>query len=106
MRCCVASRACAIRSKEYAPRHSSSPPPLTPTPPPPPATGKECIIIDPVDLTVGRDVQLLQEMGLKPAYALNTHAHADHITGTGAPCGAIVIGVLHRREDDVIWLVD
>jgi glyoxylase-like metal-dependent hydrolase (beta-lactamase superfamily II) len=43
--------------------------------------GKKCVIIDPVDLTVARDVQLLQEMGLEPLYAINTHAHADHITG-------------------------
>lgn len=43
--------------------------------------GKEAVIIDPVDLTVARDVSLLKEMGLKPLYAINTHAHADHVTG-------------------------
>jgi glyoxylase-like metal-dependent hydrolase (beta-lactamase superfamily II) len=32
---------------------------------------------------VERDVQLLQELGLTLRYALDTHVHADHITGTG-----------------------
>lgn len=42
-------------------------------------------MIDPVDVTVARDVQLLKEMGLRmpPRLALNTHAHADHVTGAG-----------------------
>jgi hypothetical protein len=34
------------------------------------------VLIDPVDLTVDRDVQLLQEMGLRCTTALNTHCHA------------------------------
>ena len=43
---------------------------------------KECILIDPVDLTVKRDLQRLKELGLNLKYAINTHCHADHITGT------------------------
>ncbi|GMH34157.1 hypothetical protein BSKO_01991 [Bryopsis sp. KO-2023] len=43
----------------------------------------EAIIIDPVLEQVEREVQLLQEMGLKLLYAINTHCHADHVTGTG-----------------------
>lgn len=45
-----------------------------------PQTG-ECVLIDPVIETVERDLSVLQEMGLRPAFALETHIHADHITG-------------------------
>lgn len=44
---------------------------------------KEAILIDPVLEQAKRDAQLVQELGLKLTYALNTHMHADHITGTG-----------------------
>lgn len=30
-----------------------------------------------------RDIQVLEELGLTLKYAINTHCHADHITGTG-----------------------
>lgn len=36
----------------------------------PHATAKEAIIIDPVDLTVDRDVQVLEEMGVTLKYAV------------------------------------
>lgn len=41
---------------------------------------KEAIIIDPVQETYDRDMTLIQEMGLKLKYCLETHIHADHIT--------------------------
>ncbi|CAL2039800.1 unnamed protein product [Caenorhabditis brenneri] len=44
-------------------------------------TGK-AVIIDPVVDTVSRDVQLLKDLKLDLIYGLNTHVHADHITGT------------------------
>lgn len=44
---------------------------------------KPALLIDPVDKTVDRDLSLVKELGLKLIYALNTHVHADHITGTG-----------------------
>ena len=44
---------------------------------------KEAAIIDPVIETVDRDIKLLEELGLKVIYALDTHIHADHITGAG-----------------------
>uniref|UniRef100_A0A914WT07 Persulfide dioxygenase ETHE1, mitochondrial n=1 Tax=Plectus sambesii TaxID=2011161 RepID=A0A914WT07_9BILA len=44
---------------------------------------KEAIIIDPVLETVDRDSKLINELGVKLLYALNTHVHADHVTGTG-----------------------
>lgn len=44
---------------------------------------KEAAIIDPVLETVDRDLALIQEMGLNLIYSLDTHIHADHITGSG-----------------------
>lgn len=45
-----------------------------------PDTG-ETVLIDPVLDTVDRDLRLLQELGLKLTYTLDTHIHADHLTG-------------------------
>jgi sulfur dioxygenase len=44
---------------------------------------KEAILIDPVLEQVERDFRLLNELGLTLKYCLETHIHADHITGTG-----------------------
>ncbi|XP_071566152.1 persulfide dioxygenase ETHE1, mitochondrial isoform X1 [Temnothorax nylanderi] len=44
---------------------------------------KEAILIDPVIEWADRDKTIVEELGLKLKYALNTHMHADHITGTG-----------------------
>lgn len=44
---------------------------------------KEAILIDPVLETVERDAQYVREMGLHLKHCLNTHMHADHITGSG-----------------------
>ncbi|MFN7823942.1 MAG: MBL fold metallo-hydrolase [Pseudobdellovibrionaceae bacterium] len=44
---------------------------------------KEAVIIDPVLETVDRDLKLIEELGLRLIYALDTHIHADHITGAG-----------------------
>jgi sulfur dioxygenase len=45
---------------------------------------KEAVLIDPVLECVERDANLVRELGLNLLYAINTHCHADHITGTGA----------------------
>lgn len=44
---------------------------------------KQAIIIDPARDQVERDMQLLSELGLTLTYILDTHIHADHITGSG-----------------------
>lgn len=46
--------------------------------------GGEALIIDPVLDKVDRYIQLLAELDLKLIKALDTHVHADHITGLGA----------------------
>ncbi len=44
---------------------------------------QEAILVDPVLEQVERDLKLLQELGLTLRYCLETHIHADRITGTG-----------------------
>ncbi|MBV9248226.1 MAG: MBL fold metallo-hydrolase [Acetobacteraceae bacterium] len=46
--------------------------------------GGEALIIDPVLEKVDRYLQLIRELDLKLVKALDTHLHADHITGLGA----------------------
>lgn len=43
---------------------------------------QSAILVDPVLEQVERDRQLLAELGLTLHYCLETHIHADHITGT------------------------
>lgn len=45
--------------------------------------GGEALIIDPVLERVDRYIQLLQELDLRLIKAIDTHLHADHITGLG-----------------------
>ncbi|MGD9838000.1 MAG: rhodanese-like domain-containing protein [Afipia sp.] len=46
--------------------------------------GGEALIIDPVLEKVDRYIQLLQDLDLRLIKAVDTHVHADHITGLGA----------------------
>jgi glyoxylase-like metal-dependent hydrolase (beta-lactamase superfamily II)/rhodanese-related sulfurtransferase len=46
--------------------------------------GGEALIIDPVLEKVERYIQLVNELDLKLVKAVDTHLHADHITGLGA----------------------
>ena len=65
----------------------------------------EAVVIDPVDVMADRDTLLLQELGFKLVYALNTHVHADHITGTAqlkkrnAGCQSVIAEVSGARAD-------
>lgn len=43
----------------------------------------EAVIIDPVDRQWERDLRQLERFGLKLVLALETHAHADHVTSSG-----------------------
>lgn len=58
------------------------------------SASKEALLIDTVKEQVPRDLMLLQELGLQLKYVLDTHVHADHVTGaaqlrkaTGAKTG-------------------
>jgi len=44
---------------------------------------REAVIIDPVLEQIARDIRLLEELNLSLRYSLDTHPHADHITGSG-----------------------
>lgn len=44
---------------------------------------KQAILVDPVLEQVERDLKLLQELDLTLKFCIETHIHADHITGAG-----------------------
>lgn len=44
---------------------------------------REAVIIDPVDEQIERDLANLRDYGLRLVWAVETHAHADHITSAG-----------------------
>lgn len=44
---------------------------------------KEAVLIDPVLEQVDRDAGVVRDLGLSLKFVMNTHMHADHITGTG-----------------------
>ncbi len=46
--------------------------------------GGEALIVDPVLEKVDRYIQLLNELDLRLVKAVDTHLHADHVTGLGA----------------------
>ncbi len=43
----------------------------------------EAVLVDPVFENVTRDIKLIKELKLTLKYCIETHIHADHITGTG-----------------------
>ena len=54
----------------------------------------EAVIIDPVFEQVRRDTALLRELGLRLVASLETHVHADHVTGAWllkARCGSRIV---------------
>jgi sulfur dioxygenase len=64
---------------------------------------KEAVLIDPVLEQVDRDATYIKELGLDLKFAVNTHIHADHVTGSGVlkqkhfPQAKTVLG-LHGNE--------
>lgn len=44
---------------------------------------REAVLIDPVAEQLERDLSLIEELSLKLVYTLDTHVHADHVTGAG-----------------------
>ena len=48
------------------------------------ATTKEAVIVDPVREQAQRDMAILNELGLRLVCILETHVHADHVTGASA----------------------
>jgi len=79
---------------------------------------KEALIIDAVLEKVERDAALIAELGFKLKYAVETHVHADHITGagmlrerTGCQTGVaalenVACADLHLNDNDVLKLGD
>jgi len=47
------------------------------------AASRLALIIDPVDEQIERDLACLNDHGLRLVWAVETHAHADHITSAG-----------------------
>jgi sulfur dioxygenase len=44
-------------------------------------TTREAVLVDPVFEQVRRDTALIEELGLRLLYTIDTHVHADHVTG-------------------------
>ena len=46
-------------------------------------SGRDAVIIDPVDRHWQRDLAHIERLGLRLTHVLETHAHADHVTSAG-----------------------
>jgi glyoxylase-like metal-dependent hydrolase (beta-lactamase superfamily II) len=65
-------------------------------------SGGEALLIDPVKEEVPKYLQLIKELDLRLVFALDTHVHADHVTGLGdlrehTRC-ATIMGAQSRAE--------
>jgi glyoxylase-like metal-dependent hydrolase (beta-lactamase superfamily II) len=45
---------------------------------------REAVIVDPVRPNIERDLAVVAELGMKLVWILDTHVHADHVTGANA----------------------
>ena len=61
------------------------------------STSKEAILVDPVSSQVERDIKLLEELDLKLKFTLDTHVHADHITGASQLRSALGVKTVGGR---------
>lgn len=64
--------------------------------------GGEALLIDPVVQNVPQYLQLIEQLGVRLVYAVDTHVHADHVTALGelrdrAEC-ATIMGEQSRAE--------
>ena len=57
----------------------------------------EGMLIDPVFEQVPRDAALLRELGLQLTWTLDTHVHADHVTGAALLRQRLAAGWRWRR---------
>jgi len=57
----------------------------------PASTATEAVLIDPVFEQHRRDLSLISELAIDLVASLDTHAHADHGTGTGS---LVLLGVV------------
>jgi glyoxylase-like metal-dependent hydrolase (beta-lactamase superfamily II) len=66
------------------------------------APGREALIIDPVKEQVEQYLRAISEFDLRLVKAIDTHTHADHITGVGrlreGTCCRIIMGDKTRAE--------
>jgi glyoxylase-like metal-dependent hydrolase (beta-lactamase superfamily II) len=46
-------------------------------------TTRDAVVVDSVDHLVERDLGVVRRLGLNVRYVVETHAHADHVTGAG-----------------------
>ena len=64
--------------------------------------GGEALLIDPVKQEVDKYLQLIKELDLRLVFALDTHVHADHVTGLGelrnATRCATIMGAQSKAE--------
>ena len=60
--------------------------------------GGEAMIIDPVLEKVDRYLQLIRELDLRLVKAVDTHLHADHVTGLGRAARPYPLHHGHGRE--------
>lgn len=64
--------------------------------------GGEALLIDPVKEEVGKYLQLIMELDLRLVFAVDTHVHADHVTGLGelrtATSCATIMGAESKAE--------
>jgi sulfur dioxygenase len=61
----------------------------------------EALLLDPVVETVERDLQTINELGLRLAYTLDTHIHADHISSACRLRALTDCRVAYPAQDDL-----
>ena len=62
---------------------------------------RDAIVVDSVDRMVERDLGVIGRLGLTVRYVVETHAHADHVTGAGL-LREKTKGNLDTREQQVL----